>query len=282
VPRQRSQLLGAHAPGGRRWTARGWSRSLLSRRVLKWLALPAVAAIGLIVTLAVGLLPPTTASLVPQAVPFSGTATVGAFFTVKHGQPDVHFCSGSVIDSPNGNLVLTAAHCVNGRSPGSIDFVPDYRQGSMPYGVWQVRSIFVDASWTMSQSPDDDFALVQVSQAGSHHSIESATGGERLGGALNPERPLQVIGYPDTTNTPVTCENQGILFTATQIQFDCGGYTIGTSGGPMLVRLPGVSSPLVIGVIGGYEQGGVTAAVSYAARFRSNFVALYQLASAPG
>jgi hypothetical protein len=37
---------------------------------------------------------------------------------------------------------------------------------------------------------------------------------------------------------------------------------------------------MVIGVIGGYQQGGYTASVSYAARFSANLASLYQAAVA--
>ena len=44
---------------------------------------------------------------------------------------------------------------------------------------------------------------------------------------------------------------------AGQLEFDCGGYTDGTSGGPFLADVnPTTGQGTVIGVIGGYEQGG--------------------------
>ena len=53
-----------------------------------------------------------------------------------------------------------------------------------------------------------------------------------------------------------------------QMEFDCGGYTDGTSGGPFLANVhPATGLGAVIGVIGGYEQGGDTPSVSYSARF---------------
>ena len=52
------------------------------------------------------------------------------------------------------------------------------------------------------------------------------------------------------------------------MEFDCGGYTNGTSGGPFLANVhPATGLGTVIGVIGGYEQGGDTPSVSYSARF---------------
>ena len=48
---------------------------------------------------------------------FTGTPPVGALFTTSAGQLGQHFCTASVVDSPAGDLVITAAHCVSG-GPG--------------------------------------------------------------------------------------------------------------------------------------------------------------------
>jgi hypothetical protein len=70
---------------------------------------------------------------------FAGTPAVGALFTTSAGQLGQHFCTASVVDSPAGDLVITAAHCVTGTS-GTIEFVPGYDRGSQPYGAWTVTS----------------------------------------------------------------------------------------------------------------------------------------------
>ena len=45
---------------------------------------------------------------------------------------------------------------------------------------------------------------------------------------------MQVIGYPNSTDQPITCQNWLSEPMADQLEFDCGGYTDGTSGGPFL------------------------------------------------
>jgi hypothetical protein len=68
-----------------------------------------------------------------------------------------------------------------------------------------------------------------------------------------------------------------------QLEFDCGGYTNGTSGGPFLSEVdPVTGQGLVIGVIGGYQQGGDTPQVSYSAVLGANAAVLYQQAVAGG
>src|SRR5262249_45091481 len=163
-----------------------------------------------------------------------------------------------------GDLVITAAHCLGGAS-GTVAFVPGYDRGSNPYGVWTVSKVYVDQAWSSSSSQDDDFAFLRVSKPGSSVPIEDVTGAERLATEAPPSREqVQVIGYPNATSQPVTCQNWLREPMAGQLEFDCGGYTSGTSGGPFLSQVDQVTGQgLVIGVIGGYQQGGDTPEVSY-------------------
>ncbi len=88
-----------------------------------------------------------------------------------------------------------------------------------------------------------------------------------------------VTGYPVGGDSPVSCRNYARLFSPTQLVFRCGGFTSGTSGGPLLADVdPGTGLSTLIGVIGGYQQGGRTDAVSYAARLGATVAALYQTA----
>jgi len=214
---------------------------------------------------------------------FTGTPQVGALFTTSAGQPNQHFCTAAVVDSPSRDLVITAAHCVAGTS-GTLDFVPGYNQGSEPYGVWTVTKVYVDQAWSSSSSQDDDFAFLRVSRPGSSVPVEDVTGAERLDTSAPASRELvQVIGYPDATNQPVTCQNPIKQPMADQLEFDCDGYTDGTSGGPFLSGIdPATGQGVVIGVIGGYQQGGDTPQVSYSAVLGANAAALYRDAVAGG
>ena len=55
---------------------------------------------------------------------YNGTPAVGALFTINSGQLGQHFCTASVVASPVKDLVITAAHCLHGRQPGQVAFVP--------------------------------------------------------------------------------------------------------------------------------------------------------------
>jgi len=216
---------------------------------------------------------------------FGRTSTVGPLFTLSaSGQLQNHFCTASVVDSPAGNLIVTAAHCMHGQQPGHIVFVPGYSDGLAPYGLWTVTNVIEDQPWLASGDPDDDFAFLVVNQRGTKVPVQNLTGGELLGLGESAGRSVVVAGYPNVQNTPVSCKNTVAAFSATQFEFDCDGFTDGTSGSPLLAEqasagsgagAPAGTAAMVIGVIGGYEQGGYTAAVSYAARFSSRLMGLY-------
>ena len=214
---------------------------------------------------------------------FAGTPAVGALFTASGSKLGQHFCTASVISSPNGDLAITAAHCVTSTS-GTIDFVPGYDNGATPYKVWTVTKVYVDRAWSSSSNEDDDFAFLQISQPGSSVPIEDVTGAEQLATGTPASRPLvQVIGYPNSSDQPITCQNRLTEPMADQLEFDCGGYTDGTSGGPFLAKVNSrTGQGTVIGVIGGYQQGGNTPQISYSSVLGANAAALYKTAVAGG
>ena len=77
----------------------------------------------------------------------------------------------------------------------------------------------------------------------------------------------------------MTCTGRARVFHRTQLVFRCAGYPDGTSGGPFLARVERDSGRgTVMGVIGGYQQGGATADVSYSARLTTRALALYRQA----
>lgn len=214
---------------------------------------------------------------------FRGIPAVGALFTTSAGSLGQHYCTASVIDSPGGDLAITAAHCVTGTS-GTIDFIPGFDSGATPYGVWTVTKVYVDQAWRSSADPDDDFAIVRVSQADSSVPVEDVTGAEQLlTGAPAGRRLVEVIGYPSSSSQPVSCQNRLTEPMVNQLEFDCGGYPDGTSGGPFLTDVDQASGQgMLIGVIGGYEQGGYLSQISYSSVLGANAAALYRTAVAGG
>jgi V8-like Glu-specific endopeptidase len=214
--------------------------------------------------------------------PAGTVAAVGALFTTSNGKLNNHFCTASVVHSPGGNLAVTAAHCVTGVQAPLV-FVPGYAEGNVPYGVWRVTRVYTDQAWRSSASQDDDVAFLALGNPAAGAPIEDITGAEQLGTGWPMRAYVHVTGYPDASQQPLQCANWTKEFSATQLEFDCGGYTDGTSGGPFLANVDKATQQgTVIGVIGGYEQGGDTPAVSYSPVFGARVQSLYKTATTSG
>jgi V8-like Glu-specific endopeptidase len=212
----------------------------------------------------------------------AGTPAVGALFTISNGKLGSHFCTASVVNSPHGDLAITAAHCVASMT-STMEFIPGYDSGKAPYGMWQVTKVYVDDAWKQGQSQNDDVAFVRLSQPSSSVPVEDVTGAETLAMNTAARQMVEVIGYPDGSNQAIACKNWTSQPMADQLEFDCGGYTDGTSGGPFLTDVnTATGQGTVIGIIGGYEQGGDTPQVSYSIQFESNVASLYTTAVAGG
>ena len=126
-------------------------------------------------------------------------------------------------------------------------------------------------------------AFLRLSSASDGTPIENLTGAETFATNAPTGQSVQVIGYPDGAPEPVWCTAPLKGFSATQFEFDCAGYTTGTSGGPFLTGVNAATGQgTVIGVIGGYQLGGDTPQVSYAAVFGTAVSQLYATAEAGG
>ncbi len=205
---------------------------------------------------------------------------MGALFTMNSGTLGTHFCTATVVHSPHGDLAVTAAHCVAGQT-GKIAFVPGYANGKAPLGVWLVTGTFTDKAWQSSQDPDHDVAFLRLSDSPRGVPVEDVTGAEHLGADTDRPALVQVVGYPNDADRPVLCANWEKLFSTTQLEFDCDGYTDGTSGGPFLADVSARNGQgTITAVIGGYEQGGDTPDVSYGAAFGPAVATLYRSAEA--
>ncbi|MFH9348266.1 trypsin-like serine peptidase [Kitasatospora sp. NPDC017646] len=205
---------------------------------------------------------------------------VGAVFT-RNAAGD-HFCTASVVDSAGLNLVVTAAHCVWDPKIGQrsdLVFVPGYRNGDTPSGVWPLLAVTVDDGWKDHADPDVDVAFAVV-QAQNGQQVQQVLGANKLGINRGYHVPVRVTGYPGSSDVPITCANTTSEQSASQLRIDCPDYTGGTSGSPWVTDFdPATRTGTVVGVIGGYQEGGNSPDTSYSSYFGDRVQALYDRAT---
>lgn len=250
----------------------------------KLVAVVVVAALGLGVPAAALALTLRSSSAAPPAgrrIPTShitaGVREVGAVF--PNARSAQHDCTASVVHSPRGDVLLTAAHCVSGSGAGMV-FAPSFRNGVSPYGRWTVIAAHLAPGWLKSEDPTDDFAFLTVAPRtihGRRTEIEHVTGAYQFGNEPRSGAAITVLGYPEGSDSgPITCQAT-VYFTGAFPSFDCHGYLAGTSGGPWLVQT--ASGARVVGVIGGMNQGGCVDSSSYSSPLTQAARSVYARAS---
>jgi V8-like Glu-specific endopeptidase len=175
--------------------------------------------------------------------------------------PNEYQCSGSVINSSAGDVVLTAGHCVIDPGPGThatnIVFIPGYRDGAEPFGVWPVTSFATTPEWestTSTGDPNDsneagDMALLTLANRPSDGAtVQSVVGAFGIGFNQARHQTYMEYGYPADTpyngdrlyelTTPWAVDDSTFSPPTMGISSD---FTSGSSGGPWLVGSPPVA-----------------------------------------
>ncbi|MFI6007950.1 trypsin-like peptidase domain-containing protein [Streptomyces sp. NPDC051243] len=223
----------------------------------------------------------TSASAAPDVGtgPFGVTAAahargarVGALFAADRRDRlrGGHFCTASVVHSPHRNLIVTAAHCLGGK-PRELVFVPGYRDGEAPYGVWKVGRRFLSEAWEERRDEDSDVAFLEVGDRGGE-GVEDVVGGNRFAtDTAAGATAVTVTAYLNSREEPVSCTNRPRLLSHTQQRIECPGLSGGSSGSPWVD-----GDGAVVGVLGGHDNGGASADASYSVVLGVRAAGLYQ------
>lgn len=129
------------------------------------------------------------------------------------------YCSGTAIDSPTRQLVLTAGHCVNsgplegGRAAvwaSFIEFVPAFSGGLAPFGAFVAQSdkIFAPKQWTKHANPDFDLgAFLTKPNAEGVNVADAVGGGATIVTGLSRKQQFFTFGYPGKTKRMQGCQS---------------------------------------------------------------------------
>ena len=189
------------------------------------------------------------------------------------------FCTAAAVDSTTGNLVVTAAHCVDwSRFETNLEYVPDYSDGRAPYGVWPVQAITVPAGWRKHHVAGLDLAFLTVAAVPGRQ-VQAVTGGLAMRFGLGYDQPIEAVGYNDRSTLPIRCATRSFQFGQGEMESLCGGFSDGTSGAPWVVDYdPRDGAGTLLGVLGGYEWGGDYQWASYSPHFGVAMQAVFRVA----
>jgi V8-like Glu-specific endopeptidase len=194
---------------------------------------------------------------------------IGEYQTAEGSE--IYQCSGSVIDSPAGDVVLTAGHCVVDPKTGAVArwvvFEPGYREGETPFGVFAARSFVTTPEWSSTagtSDPDEagDLALlVLVPNAETGQSVEATVGALSIAFEQPREQTYTQWGYPGESpyngeilyshTTPYAGVDTSFPPAVRPIKI-ASDFTGGASGGPWTVGP--ASAPTVLSLTDYYYE----------------------------
>jgi Trypsin-like peptidase domain len=193
----------------------------------------------------------------PTASPVAANPKVGAVF---QGATELHTCSGSVLHSNSGNLILTAAHCLAGGV--NATFAPGFAGNYVPANAWQIEAVYLDPRWLSAIDPLADYAIARVRRDAPGTLESQVGGGLAVGTAPTNGTAVTITGYPrGVGGSPIGCQASTSTGPRGFRSLHCDGLVAGTSGSGWM------SGSSVIGLIGGLDGGGCMEHVSYSPPF---------------
>jgi V8-like Glu-specific endopeptidase len=188
------------------------------------------------------------------------------------GKAEDYQCSGSVIDSPQGDVVLTAGHCVIDPETGAVArqivFVPGYREGEAPFGVFAATNFVTTPEWSSTAGgadPDeagDLTLLVLAPNTETGASVEATVGALSIAFEQPREQTYTQWGYPGESpyngeilyshTTPYAGVDSSYPAAVRPIKI-ASDFTAGASGGPWTIGP--ASAPTVLSLTDYYYEG---------------------------
>lgn len=159
--------------------------------------------------------PTAAASFLAVSTPAVAPYSFNGRIFVRRGE-DSGYCSGTAIDSPTRQLVLTAGHCVNsGRQYGEpsvwsdyLQFVPAFNGGVAPFGAFVARraKVFAPKQWTKHGNPDFDLgAFLTLPNAAGLNVADAVGGGATIVTDLSRHQTFRSYGYPGGRTRMQSC-----------------------------------------------------------------------------
>lgn len=117
---------------------------------------------------------------------------------VEDSEGSTFGCSGTVINSSSGDIVITAAHCLYDDSTGGYivdaQFTPGYHEGDAPFGTWTMDEVWVPEGYQQGFDASLDVGFLRLAPNDGEH-IEDAVGGQGVSFTAQTNGAV-VVGYP--------------------------------------------------------------------------------------
>jgi V8-like Glu-specific endopeptidase len=181
------------------------------------------------------------------------TTTGKIFFTDHKGGNWV--CSGSLVNSPAQNVVITAGHCVYGTAGGELPagetwhsnwvFAPDYSNGSAPFGYWSAKQLWTVTNYVNNGDEQDDLGAAILNRNSAGQNAVALLGGQGMAWNQNSTQYVYDFGYPAAApfngKTLQECDGTASWNGWPWVDMEmlnCN-FTGGSSGGPWLMNFNG-------------------------------------------
>jgi V8-like Glu-specific endopeptidase len=201
-----------------------------------------------------------TPALGPTGTPWWGssslppaTTTGKVFFTDHKGGNWV--CSGSLVNSPAENVVITAGHCVYGTAGGELPagetwhsnwvFAPDYSNGYAPYGYWTARQLWTLTNYVNNGDEQDDLGAAILNPNYYGENAVALLGGQGIAWNEPSSQYVYDFGYPAESpfngQTLQECNGEAGWngWWWVDMEMLTCNFTGGSSGGPWLMDFNG-------------------------------------------
>jgi hypothetical protein len=200
--------------------------------------------------------------------PNSANGKLFGTFKIEKNPPvfQDYVCSASVIKSPHGDVILTAGHCLldpetGGKATAETIFIPGYRNGTAPYGVWHAEFQSLTDSWKKTAKPGSsaneggDVAFVNLARNQEGETVEEAVGSLGIAFDRVCNQTYTQFGYP--SESPYTGEilyshtagyagpDTNPLFSPVPMKIP-SDFTRGASGGPWAIGIGSEQTPTVL------------------------------------
>jgi V8-like Glu-specific endopeptidase len=149
-------------------------------------------------------------------------------------------CSGSALNSPSKQLVITAGHCVHEGQGGdwmqNWTFVPRYRSGSRPFGTFAAKQLRTFNSWASSSDLSRDVGMVTTWPLNGNQLV-NVVGGHGLNWNWGNSVAITILAYPANANNGEVqqwCQGTTADGGGGTIEIPCN-FNGGSSGGGWLM-----------------------------------------------